>query len=100
MNTTVYQFKPGSNAPSDMLEVACVLYEGASLTERECLAEPVAEEIPATGRRPEQELPADLPEEEEKPRGNSWFSKVAGSVQNRLGRLFAPPEDSDSDELD
>lgn len=97
-------FQGISTPPSDMLEVDCVLYEGATLSEAECLEVPEAEELPRTGQsaadeeeriqREEREVKARREERENK------MQRLMRRFQNRISGMFANPEDEESDLYD
>lgn len=82
---------------ADMINVDCVLYEGAELSDTECLSIPVQEELPATGDIP----PADdVPESDEplrRPAKETKMKKFMSKFQNRLSKMFAPPEEDDNE---
>lgn len=78
---------------AELIEVASVLYAGATLGQGECLAEPQKQALPVTG-----EAPADNPPvagDTEKPeRERSRFMR---GFTKRVAKLFAPPENDDDD---
>lgn len=85
---------------SEVVEVASVLYAGATLTDVECLEIPVKQEIPVIGEAPDQE-----PDEQKESRGHDESSRsnpnsFVFKIKNRLSRLFENPEDEDSDTLE
>ncbi len=84
---------------SEIVEVASVLYAGATLTNVECLEEPEKTDIPVTGEAPEPD-PADRSGNqglrEQGPRPSSFVTKI----KSKLSRLFENPEDEDSDTLE
>lgn len=82
----------------EMAQVACVLYEGATLSNDECLVVPKAAELPISGE------PNDFPELEEddqpakKPKQKN--NRLFGSFKRTLSSLFTSVDDDDSDLLD
>lgn len=90
----------GTKAPSlEIIEVASVLYTGATNNKAECLVIPEREELPSNGQA-HPEIP-DYPEEpvkERKPKkkGSSFFKK--GS--DWLSSIFTGNEDDDDDIID
>ncbi|MDE5976041.1 MAG: cell division protein FtsA [Muribaculaceae bacterium] len=78
-------------ANRDIIEVVSVMYAGATLSNRECLEEPVVEELPKTGTTPEEEEIQETPEpERSRPRkSGGWFE----GISRRLGSLFSGPDD-------
>ncbi len=95
-----YIHTSGVSTPlSDMLQVDCILYEGATLTQAVCLKEPVREEIPHSGMTPEiieeqEELELQknsTDKRREKMRG--FF----GVLNDRISKFFATPEDEDDE---
>ena len=90
----------GTKAPSlEIIEVASVLYTGATNNKAECLVIPQREELPNNGQA-HPEIP-DYPEEpvkERKPKkkGSSFFKK--GS--DWLSSIFTGNEDDDDDIID
>ena len=84
----------------ETLQVASVMYAGATLTDKESLIMPERAPMPSNGV-----LPFETEEEEEKPKrkidkevkkGSSFFEKVG----KKIGSLFSAPEEDDSDLLD
>ncbi|MDE6577444.1 MAG: cell division protein FtsA [Muribaculaceae bacterium] len=72
----------------DIIEVTSVLYAGATLSNRECLEIPVAEEVPVTGTIPEPE-PVDIEPEQPRTKKRGLFDGLA----RRLSNLFSGPDD-------
>lgn len=90
-------FRDAARRDYSMTGIDCVLYEGASLSDAECLEMPSAEEVPVTGELP---VTPEIPEDkvEDTPRGNSsrlsnWFK----TIHTKIGGIFTPPDDSESD---
>ncbi|MDE6217655.1 MAG: cell division protein FtsA [Muribaculaceae bacterium] len=86
---------------SELTEVACVLYEGASLTDVEYLELPVRDELPSTGEIPpaDYRYPEERQHEERQPAGDGKVRRLFGKWQNKLSRMFAPPEDDNDSDL-
>lgn len=78
---------------SELVEVASVLYAGATLTGEVCLETPKKEDLPTIGETPDDEPQRkgkpDAPEENP----NKWTSRI----KSGLARLFRNPEDDDDD---
>ncbi len=79
---------------AEVIEVASVLYAGATLGTGECLAEPQKQALPVTGEAPE-ETPGENEELTSRPARER--SKFMGGFTKRLAKLFAPPENDDDD---
>ena len=84
---------------AETLQVASVLYAGATLTDKESLVMPERPQLPPNGILPlegeeHEEKPKPKPSKPEK-KGNSFFEKMG----KKIGTLFSAPED-DSDLLD
>lgn len=86
---------------SELTEVACVLYEGASLTDVEYLELPVRDELPSTGEIPpaDDRYSEERQHEERQPAGDGKVRRLFGKWQNKLSRMFAPPEDDNDSDL-
>lgn len=90
------------------IEVDCVLYEGASQSESECLSIHQREDVPATGVSDTTTLPKGgsntdgKGEDVGKPQkaGNPKFRRLIDKMHTRISHIFAPPQDSDSDLLE
>lgn len=93
-----------STPPADMLEVDCVLYEGATLSDAECLEIPHTEELPHTGQSAEEEEARIQAEEEEardrRDRRGNKMQKILNRFQTRISRIFVNPEEEESDLYD
>lgn len=87
----------GAPVPADALEVACDLYEGATLSNAQCLAIPEAEELPATGEANQRELPPADDVKPTKPKGSSPLSNFLGKWRNKMAGMFSNPENEDSE---
>ena len=90
---------PRSNSV-ESLEVASVLYAGATLSDKESLYMPEKAPLPSNGKLPleyddEHEEPKPKPQKEEK-KGNSFFEKWG----KKIGSMFSAPEEDESDLLD
>lgn len=88
-----------AKAPSsEIAEVASVLYEGATLTDEQCLELPQKQDIPVTGEAPEAE---DFEQEDKaaKKRTNRGPS-LMDKLRNKIAGIFNPDEDDDSGLLD
>lgn len=88
------------SATKDLIQVECVLYEGATLSEAQCLEEPHTEELPATGQIPEDPVEDDRLEDRREREKENKVQKFVNRFQSRISRLFAAPDDEDSDLLD
>lgn len=83
---------------SDMIDVDCVLYEGAVLSDTECLSIPRQEELPATGELPPAgDGTTDSADTERQTPKETKMKKFISKFQGRLSRMFAPPEDDDNE---
>lgn len=82
---------------SEIIEVASVLYAGATLTDASCLRAPGAEDLPVIGTAPDQE-PDDTYERPERPeRPARKPNKFIGKLKSSISSLFSnPEEDEDS----
>ena len=85
----------------ETLQVASVLYAGATLTDKESLSMPQREPMPTNGELPldtedEKIKPKHRPAPEPKKNNNSFFEKVG----KKIGKLFSAPDEDDSDLLD
>ena len=92
---------PRANS-AETIEVASVLYAGATLSDNESLFTPQRPPMPTNGELPFEEdfeeeatLPEAKPAREGK-KGNSLFEKVG----KKISRLFSAPDEDDSDLLD
>lgn len=84
---------------TEMVEVGCILYEGATLSDAVCLSTPMHEDLPRLGEVEDtDEEPQNETNTNEKRNGR--FSKILNRLNNGLIGLFAPPEDDESDLLD
>lgn len=82
---------------SEILQVASILYAGASESDAECLEIPGAHELPVTGEGnepedEEKELHKDKDKEAKKKGSSRW-----GILSKRISELFKTPEEDDSD---
>lgn len=83
----------------ETLQVASVLYAGATLTDKESLFMTERSPMPSNGElpfEPEEELPKPKPRIPEEKKGNSFFDKWG----KKIGKLFSAPDEDDSDLLD
>lgn len=80
-------------ASSEIVEVASVLYAGATFTDEECLELPKKDELPTIGEAPEPEKGEKEAESEKRSKTNNLTNKI----KQGLSRLFSPPVDDDSD---
>ncbi|MDE6273227.1 MAG: cell division protein FtsA [Muribaculaceae bacterium] len=84
---------------SEIVEVASVLYAGATLTDAQCLENPSQEELPVIGTDPGDDEPEEkTPDNKE--RASSGSLKFVSKIKSGLSRLFATPDDEDNDMLD
>lgn len=80
---------------SEIIEVAGVLYAGATHTEENCLEVPHREELPVTGTANEDAGSSEKPgHETEKPINTN---SLKWRIKSGLSRLFSPPEDDDDE---
>ncbi|MDE6811091.1 MAG: hypothetical protein K2J15_01940, partial [Muribaculaceae bacterium] len=79
---------------SEIIEVASVLYAGATLTEASCLREPSAEDLPVIGTAPEDDDFEDERPERKRESGSSL--KFVNKLRSGISRLFSDPEKEDS----
>lgn len=81
---------------SEIIEVASVLYAGATLTDAECLRIPNSEELPALGSPNDPE-----PQEEVvvKRRESGSSLKFVNKLKSGISRLFSNPEEDDDSGL-
>lgn len=79
---------------SEIIEVASILYAGATHSDAVCLEIPVQQELPKIGEAPEDE-PADL---KQRPERRSNPNSITSRIKVGLSRLFSTPEDDDEDE--
>lgn len=80
---------------SGMLEVASILYAGATFTGVECLEIPRTEELPTIGEAPERDMEEKEKEAERKMRKSNPNS-LASKLKRGLSSLFSAPDDDDS----
>jgi cell division protein FtsA len=82
---------------SETLQVASILYSGASVSDAICLEEPQRENLPVTGEGYEDE-----PEEEResKKHNKKEGSKLFGKWKNNIAKFFSAPDEDDSDLLE
>lgn len=79
----------------ELMEVASVLYTGATNCTSECLREPERNTVPVTGTA---EVPEEQPENRHSRRQSQRGKSFFGKMKNKITNIFANPED-DSDEL-
>ncbi|MBD5296128.1 MAG: cell division protein FtsA [Bacteroides sp.] len=85
---------------SEIVEVASVLYAGATLTNAQCLEEPKQDELPVIGTSGDDEREDEYINEPARPRPGNTL-KFVNKIKNGFSRLFAGPEDEDeTDSLD
>lgn len=77
----------------DVVEVASIMYAGATLSDLECLETPQAEELPKTGTAPLDEEPEPDPDGEPELQKPSRTSKFFEKMGRRLGSIFSSPDD-------
>ncbi|MDE6329828.1 MAG: cell division protein FtsA [Muribaculaceae bacterium] len=80
---------------SEIVEVASVLYAGATLTSASCLETPAKEELPAIGEANEPEEPRERPAR----KAESGSNKIISKIKLGLAGLFRNPEDDDDSGL-
>ncbi len=81
---------------SEVLEVASVLYSGASESDAECLAMPGAQDLPVTGEGNEPEFTnEEIEERKTRKEGPRFWDKIS----RRVSEIFKSPEEDDSDLL-
>ncbi len=84
---------------SEIVQVASVLYAGATLTDAQCLENPAKEELPVIGTDSGDDEPEERPAEREQ-RPSAGSLKFVNKLKSSLSRLFANPEGEDNDMLD
>lgn len=85
-----------AKAPSsEIVQVASVLYEGATLTDEVCLEMPKAQEVPATGEKPER--PEEKPETPPQP---GKAGRFIGMLKERISSLLTGSDEDESGLLD
>lgn len=82
---------------AELLEVASVLYSGASDTDTECLEYPGAQELPVTGEGNDPEEGGNDNGDTERPTRPKTGSKLWNKFQKRISEIFSNPEEDDSD---
>lgn len=86
----------------EMLQLACILYEGASTGEAECLEMPARESLPANGEPIE---PDDVPthdedtprDERQRQRSRQRSNGFLGRIKRGISEYFKPDDDGDSE---
>lgn len=85
---------------SEILQVASVLYSGASESEATCLELPQKSELPRTGEGNPEEDPDqednNMPLRERRDKGSNIWDKFS----NKISKIFSSPAEDDSDLLD
>lgn len=85
---------------SEILQVASVLYSGASESEATCLELPQKSELPRTGNGNPEEDPDqednNMPLRERRDKGSNIWDKFS----NKISKIFSSPAEDDSDLLD
>lgn len=81
---------------SEIIEVASVLYAGATASDDVCLELPDQTDVPVTGQAP---LPKEEPKKEPEPKKPGAFGTFFGKIGRGISGMFAGNED-DSDLLD
>lgn len=84
---------------NDIIEVASVLYAGASANEEECLEYPERDRLPGGGVPNPEPEPEPEPAHDKKPKSPSWWDKARAKVGQGISNMFGGTED-DSDPLD
>ena len=79
---------------SEIIQVASILYSGASESDDECLEIPGENELPVTGEGNTDERGTDT---EQKRKEHGQRNGIFGSIRNRVANFFAGSEDDDSD---
>ena len=80
-------------ANAEVEGVISILYAGATLSDRQCLEEPVRTEVPVTGTHVPEPEPEPVVKKPKKQ--NKWMTSIA----ERMSRMFGSPTD-DSDILE
>lgn len=83
---------------AEIIEVASILYAGASGNPTDCLEIPKQQELPTMGEanKPDEEPEESAPKGPKRP---NWFSKFGSNLMNKLSNSFGNDQD-DSDPLD
>ncbi|MDE7380744.1 MAG: cell division protein FtsA [Muribaculaceae bacterium] len=96
-----YIHTSGLHTPGyEMLEVDCILYEGATFSDARCLSEPEKEEIPHTGQTPEVIATINEKEASRESGSDRRREKMRGlfrGFNDRISKIFAPPVDDDDE---
>lgn len=79
---------------SETLQVASILYSGASSSDVVCLEEPQGESLPVTGEGYEEEQEE---QESERRHKKKEGPNLFGKWKNNIARLFSAPDEDDSD---
>ena len=79
---------------SEIIEVASILYAGATHSDAVCLETPVQPELPKIGEAPDDE-PQNTPKQRPERRINP--NSLTSRIKSGLSRLFSPPEDDDDE---
>lgn len=93
-------FSEAATLPSEMLEVASVLYAAATLGENagKCLELPVPDELPADGEPNDPDQPVrDTRKRTEKKERSGMFGRFKNKLTQGLGNIFSNPEEQDQD---
>lgn len=80
---------------TEIVEVASVLYAGATLTDAHCLEAPQQEELPVIGTAPEENISDDEGDKRNSKPNDAL--KFVNKLKSKFGRLFANPEEDDED---
>lgn len=84
----------------EVLQVASVLYSGASESEDECLEMPGSQQLPITGEGNAEEEEYREEEETERRRKPKNQNSIWGKMQKRISEIFSNPDEDDSDLLE
>ena len=83
---------------AEIIEVASILYAGASGNQTECLEIPAKQELPVTGEANKKD-DKNEPEVQKPQKRSGWLSKMGMNIMNKLSNSWGSEQD-DSDPLD
>lgn len=97
---TYVTFSEAATLPSEMLEVASVLYAAATLGKdaEKCLEQPIPDELPADGEPNDPDQPVqDTRKRPEKKERKGVLGRWKNKFTDTLGNIFSNPEEQDQD---
>ena len=81
----------------EAIEAISILYTGATKSDVQCLESPASRSLP---EEDEEDEPEDEPKPVRKPSRPSWVKRTLGKLNDGIAKVFAEPQDTDSDELE